>query len=112
VTEPEGSNTIVEGQVGYDPLGSDPTANGSWTWFPTTFNLQYDNNDEYQGNFQVPLVSTTTQFAYTYRFTLDGIGCTYCDTDGAGTNPAYPVKTLSKVFYSKNRHTCPVHSNW
>jgi alpha-tubulin suppressor-like RCC1 family protein len=86
VTDLAGANLIVKAQVGYGPLGSDPTGNVNWTWFPTTFNRQYGNDDEYQGSFPVPTVGTTTQFAYTYRFTLNAT-YTYCDSDGAGTNP-------------------------
>ena len=88
VTEAPGGNSIVIGQVGYGPYGSDPRRNANWTWLSTTFNLQDGNNDEYRANFTAPLVNNKTGFAYTYRFTLDnGLMFTYCDRDGAGTNP-------------------------
>ncbi|MBK8138144.1 MAG: ExeM/NucH family extracellular endonuclease [Chloroflexi bacterium] len=96
LTADPGAHASIVGEVGYGPAGSDPTGNGSWLWFPSAFNVQIGNDDEYQGTFAAPAVASTTQFAYTTRFSVDGgANFTYCDSDGNGTNGGLSFNTAS-----------------
>ena len=87
ITEPAGASASVTAQVGYGPDGSDPRSSSAWTYFPAAFNVQVGNDDEYAGTLTVPASAATTQYRYTYRFSLDGgTNWSYADLDGAGTN--------------------------
>ncbi|MEK6607344.1 MAG: hypothetical protein AABZ30_06765 [Myxococcota bacterium] len=81
------SDAIV-GEVGYGPPGSDPTAEAGWRFFATAPNPAFGGfggpDDEHAGFLQL---ATSGFYAYAYRFSLDGgLGFTYCDTNGAGSN--------------------------
>ncbi len=90
VTPPAGSSPTITAQVGFGPFGTDPRSAGGWNYFSTTFNVQYGNDDEYQGTITAPTVVSTTQFSYTYRFSFDGgANWTYADLNGAGTDPGF-----------------------
>jgi hypothetical protein len=78
-----GQQLNVIAQFGYGPNGSDPTTSTAWNWYFPSFNVQVGNDDEYQAQITAPAPGT---YAYTYRFTFDGLQWTYCDTDGAGSN--------------------------
>lgn len=86
LTETGGPNGLIVGELGYGPAGSNPIESaGAWQFFPTTFNLQVGNDDEYQAQLTVPGVGI---YAYTFRFSRDGgAHWTYCDLTGAGANP-------------------------
>ena len=87
ITDPPGGSASVTAQVGYGTLLSDPRTAPGWTYFPATFNFQFGNDDEYQGTITAPTVGSTTQYSYTYRFSLDGgVNWTYADIDGNGSN--------------------------
>jgi hypothetical protein len=87
ITEPAGASASVSAQVGYGPDGSDPRSSSAWTFFPAAFNTQVGNDDEYAGTIILPASATSTQYRYTYRFSLDGgTNWSYADLDGAGTN--------------------------
>ena len=52
------------------------------------------NNDEYVGLFTAPTVAVNTNYAYTYRFSVDGgLRWTYCDLNGAGANSGLTLET-------------------
>jgi hypothetical protein len=71
-------------EVGFGPVGFDPTRSNSWQWFGATFNQKYGNNDEFQGSFTAP---PSGAYWFTTRFSLDqGLDWTYCDIQGAGLN--------------------------
>jgi hypothetical protein len=77
----------VIAQFGYGAAGSNPTTSStSWLWYTASYNAGFNdaNNDEYQYAFTG--AATPGTYAYTYRFSLDGLQWTYCDTDGAGSN--------------------------
>ncbi|MDI3292124.1 Ig-like domain-containing protein, partial [Polyangium sp. 15x6] len=84
ITNLNGVNATVKAEVGYGPANVNPTSQSGWQWFPATFNMQYGNDDEYKGSFTAPAAGT---YRYTYRVSLDGGRWTYCDMDGAGSNP-------------------------
>ncbi|HQU91213.1 MAG TPA: choice-of-anchor Q domain-containing protein [Pyrinomonadaceae bacterium] len=85
VTDAVGQGTGVTAQVGYGPLGSDPRTNGTWLFTAAAFGADSGNNDEYQGTFILPNPVSITQYAYTYRYSLDGgANWTYGDLDGSG----------------------------
>jgi len=87
ITEAAGGSASVTAQVGYGPDGSDPRTSSAWTYSPAAFNTQVGNDDEYAGTITVPASATTTQYRYTYRFSLDGgANWSYADLNGAGTN--------------------------
>ena len=84
VTEPAGAGVNLRAQVGYGPSGVNPATTAGWTWFPATFNVQVMNNDEFQGSFATP---DGGSYGYTSRISRDGTNWTYCDLNGAGSNP-------------------------
>lgn len=87
VTEIPGASASVTAELGYGPLGSDPRTSPSWTYLPAAFNTQIGNDDEYVATINPGFPPSTTQYAYTYRFSLDGgTNWTYADLDGNGTN--------------------------
>jgi hypothetical protein len=82
LTEPMGSNSAIAVQIGYGPPGANPQNQPGWTWFPTVFNQQVSNNDEYTVSFGAPAVAGS--YRYGARATKDGINWTYCDLNSAG----------------------------
>ncbi|MDC0712286.1 Ig-like domain-containing protein [Stigmatella sp. ncwal1] len=85
VTEAPGPYGDLLAEVGYGTGGTDPRSHISWRFFPTAYNVQVGNNDEFTGTFVAP--QATGSYSYTYRFSFDnGLNWTYCDTDGAGSN--------------------------
>ncbi len=97
LTSAPGAHPSIVAQLGYGPIASNPSGgNPSWTWIPAAFNTQTGNDDEYQASFQAPYVPSTTQYAYTYRFSVDsGATFTYCDLDGNGTNAGLSFSAAS-----------------
>jgi hypothetical protein len=76
-------------QLGRGPLGTVPSADHSWRWVAANFNPLCSTcggaNDEYM---QTLTVDAAGEYAYAFRFTLDGIDYRYCDLDGDDF-PAY-----------------------
>jgi hypothetical protein len=84
-TEAAGPPAGWSAQVGYGPQGSDPRLLAGWHFFDAGWNIQVDNNDEFQASFAAP--ASPGIYSYAYRFSNDGGGTfSYCDTDGAGSN--------------------------
>ncbi len=72
-------------ELGYGPVGSDPSGSNAWIWVPAIFNTEYGNDDEYMQRLTVPAPGS---YLYTYRWSLDGgLTWSYSDLDGAGYNP-------------------------
>jgi hypothetical protein len=90
VTEAAGAATGVRAEVGYGASASDPTTATGWSWWPTTFNVQVGNDDEYQGAFVAPAAGP---WLYTGRVSFDGVNWTYCDLNGAGSNGGLSFET-------------------
>ncbi len=88
VTPAAGAHANVRAQLGYGLAGSDPSTQTSWAFVNATYNVQVNNDDEYQATLTAPpLASGAVSYAYTYRMSVDGgLTWTYCDTDGAGSN--------------------------
>ncbi len=81
ITNGQGQGGGVNGDVGYGPVGADPS-DAAWTWSPATFNEDKDGDaaDEYTGTFVGPAAGT---YAYAFRFRLGTGSYTYCDLDGS-----------------------------
>ncbi len=84
LTDPAGSDPGIEMQVGHGPVGTDPRANPAWIWSDAAFTAQAGDEDEYADSFTAPAAGS---YAHTYRFSLDGTNFTYCDSNGAGSDP-------------------------
>jgi hypothetical protein len=82
-TEFAGATSNIIAQFGYGPNGSNPTTSTAWNWYAATYNTGVGNDDEYQSTVTG---ATPGTYAYTYRFSFDGLQWTYCDSDGAGAN--------------------------
>jgi hypothetical protein len=94
VTNPVGPPSGWIAQVGYGPLGSSPIEGFGWQFFDATYNVQFGNNDEFQASFTAPAFPDT--FSTVFRFSNDGgVLWTYCDLDGAGSNPGLTFETTS-----------------
>lgn len=83
LTESAGSNGSIRCEIGYGPLTANPQYQAGWTWVTASFNVQAENNDEYQASFTAPVAGS---YAYTARFSFDGVNWTYADLNGAGSN--------------------------
>jgi large repetitive protein len=87
VTNSAGQSPGISAELGFGPVTSDPTTAGGWSFFAAMFNLQIGNDDEFGAIFRAPVVDASTNFNYTYRFSLNsGASYTYCDLNGAGSN--------------------------
>ncbi len=99
-----GSVAGVVAEVGVGPLNVNPETQSGWQWFPTTQNVSCascGNNVEFQGTFTLPGTATpgsTWGFAFRYSVT-SGTSWTYCDDNGAGSNPtlSWEVTHLGRV---------------
>ena len=85
VTEPAGDSGEFIVQWGHGPAGGDAAfAPETFTWFDARWNLQVDNNDEYQVDF---LGERAGLFRHAFRVRPeDGDIWTYCDRDGTVNN--------------------------
>ena len=84
LTDPAGADPSIEMQVGFGPIGTDPRANPAWSWSDAAFSVQVGDEDEYAKSFTAPAAGS---YAHAYRFSLDGTNFTYCDSNGAGSDP-------------------------
>ncbi len=85
ITPPAGADSAVRVQVGMGFPSVNPQYQ-AWEWRNANFNVQAGNNDEYMGTFATGFEAGS--YRYAYRFSLDhGVSWTYCDKDGAGSNP-------------------------
>jgi hypothetical protein len=81
LTTGSGQGGGVSGEVGYGPVGTQPTE-ASWTWFAASYGEDKDGDaaDEYQATFPGPAPGS---YHYAYRFRLGSGAYTYCDLDGS-----------------------------
>jgi hypothetical protein len=91
VTSNPGPSTGMIAELGYGPVGSDPSGS-SWVWTQAQFNTDAGNNDEYKARITVcePGVYDYC-FRYTYNYMLPVLG----DMDGivySGELPGNPGK--------------------
>lgn len=93
VTSQPGATAGLRAELGYGPIGSNPTDNAAWVWSPATFNVDAGNNDEFRASLQPETVGA---FDYVYRYsTSNGRNWLYADLNGpvaAGATPANPGK--------------------
>lgn len=92
-----GESSLVIAELGYGPVTEDPRTSNEWNWLPASFNVEYGNDDEYQG---VVTIDTPGTYNYTFRFSVDGGSrWTVCDLDGAGANPnlAYDASQIGTI---------------
>ncbi len=93
VTNQSGQAPDIVAEVGYGPDGSFPydtltgAPNPDWVWFPTVYNLDVGNNDEYMGTLVVPEVGV---YDYAYRWSYQNGPWEYADKSGIndGYDPA------------------------
>lgn len=89
--------------AGYGPAGSDPRLLSDWFWFAATYNLQAGNDDEYAASLVAPRDAGV--YHYAFRMSAHGGGnWTYCDFDGAGSNPGndFSLSQLPKMYVYGN----------
>ena len=84
LTQPPGAHPQIVADLGFGPTGVNPATMPGFTWLPAVFNVQVGNDDEYQASFTAPAPGT---YSYTTRVSRDGTNWTYCDSNGAGSNP-------------------------
>jgi hypothetical protein len=91
VTEAGGAPAGVVAEVGYGPTGADPRSTNTWRYFNAMYNVQVGNDDEFQASFLAPAAGN---YSYVFRFSFDnGVRWTYCDLNGAGSNPGLDFET-------------------
>jgi fibronectin type 3 domain-containing protein len=82
VTNQPGATPNLLAQLGFGPVGSDPTGNADWVWVNAAFNVDAGNNDEFVASM---LPETTGSFDYAFRYsTTNGFDWVYADLDGIG----------------------------
>jgi trimeric autotransporter adhesin len=81
VTDSPGAGVGIEAQLGHGPHGTLPATDPSWTWVPTTYNVDVGNNDEYMARLTIGTAGTY-DYAFRYRY-LWGPWL-YGDLDGSG----------------------------
>ena len=91
------ANANVDAQIGWGAAGSDPRST-TWTWTAASYNMQFGNDDEYQGSFVAP--ATAGSYSFAFRFSIDsGTSWTLADNNGAGSNAglAFSVTDLGTL---------------
>lgn len=68
ITDAIGQGPGITAEIGYSTTNTTP--DGTWTWLPTTFNVDSGNNDEYKADLGTGL--TTGTYYYASRFIKDG----------------------------------------
>lgn len=78
----------VVAEVGFGPTDTDPTADGAWIFYSADTDDAWDFAADEDRFSDALLIATPGTLAYTYRFSFDfGQNFTYCDLDGAGSDP-------------------------
>ncbi len=94
-TDTAGQGPGITAQVGIGPVGTNPSVNQSWKWFPATYLGDKagpgnpTSNDEYKGTVTAPSAGT---YDYAYRFSADGKTYRYCNP-GNGNDDKSPYDT-------------------
>jgi len=86
VTEAVGAPAGVLAEVGYGPTATSPVTDSGWRFSSASFSAQFGSDDEFSGS--LPALTVPGTYAYGFRVSFDdGLTYTYCDLDGAGSNP-------------------------
>lgn len=94
ITEGAGAPAGVLAEFGIGAPGSDPRTSPFWSFLPATYNAQIGNEDEWQSDLLGSWIPAGSTYAYTFRVSRDaGSTWTYCDVDGAGSNPGFVFTT-------------------
>lgn len=87
ITEGEGQGLGIIAQLGYGPMNTDPQISQDWIWIDAQYNVDVDGlspgdkaNDEYMANI---IEDAPGLYNYAFRFSLDRIHWTYCDSNGS-----------------------------
>lgn len=99
ITDPAGADATIRAEIGYGPPNVNPSSQSGFVYVPASFNMQYGNDDEYQASFTAPAPGS---YRYVARFSLDGVSWTYCDPDGAGSNPMLTFNAQSLPILTVN----------
>jgi len=92
VTEAAGAPVGIVAELGFGPVGNNPEVQTGWTWQAATYDQQFGNDDGFTASFTAPAVAGT--YAYTYRYSRNGGQTwTFCDADGAGSDPNLSFET-------------------
>ncbi|WP_164012864.1 IPT/TIG domain-containing protein [Pyxidicoccus trucidator] len=88
VTTGAGAGTNVVAQLGWGPLGENPTTSANWNW---TTAAAYkgdigENNDEYEAT--LPNPGVVGSYGFAYRFQVNDGAFMYCDADGNSVGAA------------------------
>lgn len=78
-------NPIIQAQLGVGPGNRNPQHESGWSWIDADYNVSVGNDDEYQAALIAP---DPGEYHYGFRFSFDGYRWTYCDLNGAGSNPS------------------------
>jgi hypothetical protein len=107
-TEADGAMTGLVANLGWGPLGSDPTDNAEWHWLTADYWGQggpSDEHDVFTGSFMAPAPGA---YSYTYRYSTDGEATwLYVDSDGNGAEPpsnGVQVDRLGSLYVVVNDH--------
>lgn len=100
MTDLIGAGLGIEGELGWGPMGADPTNDWEqWTWVPAAYVGDEGNNDRYAAQ---ALAEDAGMYDYTYRFRLDGSDWLYCDLiESGGSNNGYDDPGLLVCACSK-----------
>ena len=80
VTSQPGQTENLRAQLGFGPMGSNPTGNAAWIWVDASFNVNAGYNDEFVASLLPESIGT---FDYLYRYTTtDGRDWLYADLNG------------------------------
>lgn len=92
-TDQPGATPGLTAQLGFGPVGSNPSDNPDWSWVDAVFNVDAGNNDEFMASM---LPEAVGSYDYLFRYsTTDGRDWLYADQNGpiaAGNLPANPGK--------------------
>jgi uncharacterized protein YjdB len=99
LTESAGASPLIRMELGIGAANASPLVD-TYTWQPATYNTQVGNNDEYMATMVAPMTAST--YRYTTRATRDGTNWTYCDTDGAGSNPGLTFDPTNQGVLTDN----------
>jgi hypothetical protein len=88
-------------QVAVAPAGTSLTSGGAWAFFDAGYTSRSGNNYQYSAT--VPTPAATGNYDLLYRISLDGKKTwTYCDKDGAGSNPSLSLDNGQRANLTAN----------
>lgn len=111
VTDEPGQGAGITAEVGYGADMSSPIDNPDWTWFPAVYNMDYEDDDEYNGTMIIPGAGL---YDYCFRFSADGgdhwVYCSSLDNDtGNGGPECYSTYHAGELKVKASFHVLPFH---